>query len=48
MEAQAEKTINLDLRADMPGHYEAPASSAYLYYANAERSWSAPGRIVVK
>ena len=39
------KEIHLDLKADIPGLYEAPASSAYLYYTNELRSWSAPGRV---
>ncbi len=35
-----EKSINLDLKADFAGHFEAPASSAYLYYADEHKSWS--------
>ncbi|TAL62483.1 MAG: hypothetical protein EPN85_02635 [Bacteroidetes bacterium] len=42
------KTINLDLKADIPGEYEAPASSAYLYYTNEHKAWDAGGTIVVK
>ena len=35
------KLINFDLKAEIPGIYEAPASSAYLYYTNEFKSWSA-------
>ena len=38
----AMKEINLDLKADIPGEYSAAASSAWLYYANEEVSWSEP------
>jgi uncharacterized protein YfaS (alpha-2-macroglobulin family) len=47
MEAQQQKTIHLDLKADLPGEYEAPASSAYLYYANDAVVWSKPERVVI-
>lgn len=47
MEAQEKKTIHLDLKADLPGEYEAPASSAYLYYANDAVVWSKPERVVI-
>jgi hypothetical protein len=43
-----EKVINLDLKADIPGEYEAPASSAYLYYTNEYKTWDAGGKVVVK
>jgi len=42
------KTINLDLKADIPGSYEAAASSAWLYYANEAVTWSKPGRVEVE
>lgn len=42
------KQINLDLKADIPGQFEAPASSAYLYYTNEYKSWEAGGKILVK
>ena len=41
------KTINLDLKADIPGEYEAPASSAFLYYTNEDRVWSKPNRMTI-
>jgi hypothetical protein len=40
--------IHLDLRADIGGNYEAPASAAYPYYTNEWRVWSKPEGIVVK
>lgn len=43
-----ERIINLDLKADIPGEYEAPASSAYLYYTNEYKTWTPGGKIVVK
>ena len=41
------KTINLDLKADLAGTYEAPASVAYLYYTNEFQNWSKPERLVI-
>lgn len=48
MDPKEEKMINLDLKADIPGEYEAPASSAYLYYTNEFKTWDAGGKIIVK
>ncbi|NNG00607.1 MAG: hypothetical protein HKM93_14575 [Desulfobacteraceae bacterium] len=42
------KEINLDLKADIPGTYEASASSAYLYYTNELKSWYGGERITIK
>lgn len=42
------KQINLDLKAEIPGEYDAPASSGYLYYTNEHKCWSAVDRIKVK
>ena len=42
-----EKVINLDLKADIPGLYRAPASSAYLYYMPEEKSWTGSKEISV-
>lgn len=33
------KTIPLDLKTEIPGQYEAQASSAYLYYTNELKDW---------
>ena len=48
MGPKEEKVINLDLKADIPGEYEAPASSAYLYYTNEYKTWDAGGKVIVK
>jgi len=40
MAANAVHEINLDLKADIPGTFIAPASSAYLYYDNEAVSWA--------
>ncbi len=45
MPAKAIKEINLDLKAEMPGQYEAPASSAYLYYTNEYKTWSSVQKV---
>ncbi len=42
------RIIHLDLKADIPGEYEAPASSAYLYYTNEFKNWAQPERIVIR
>ncbi len=42
------KVINLDLKAEMPGVYDAPASSAYLYYTNEFKTWSAVDKVTIK
>ncbi|MDP3556961.1 MAG: MG2 domain-containing protein [Bacteroidota bacterium] len=42
------KEINLDLKAEMPGEYDAPASSAYLYYTNEYKTWSSTEKITIK
>jgi uncharacterized protein YfaS (alpha-2-macroglobulin family) len=43
----AQKTIHLDLKAELPGTFEAAAASAYLYYTDEVKSWSKPERITV-
>lgn len=35
------KTLNFDLKAEVPGNYLAPASSTYLYYTNEYKIWQA-------
>lgn len=47
MAGNEKKSIGLDLWANMTGHFESPASCAYLYYQNEVRSWDSPGRIAV-
>ncbi len=42
-----QKQINLDLKAEIPGDYDAPASSAYLYYTSEQKDWEGLGRVFV-
>lgn len=42
------REINLDLKAEIAGEYEAQASSGYLYYTSEHKVWSAPERITIK
>jgi len=39
--------IVLDLKAEVPGSFEAPASSAYLYYTNELKQWDKPQRVTI-
>ena len=48
MGPKAVKEIHLDLKAEMPGQYDAPASSAYLYYTNEFKTWSATDKVTIK
>jgi hypothetical protein len=48
MAPNAVKEINLDLKAEMPGVYDAPASSAYLYYTNEFKTWSGMDKVTIK
>ncbi len=41
------REINLDLKADIPGTYQAAASSAYLYYTNEHKTWVAGHNIQI-
>ncbi|MBX9850157.1 MAG: carboxypeptidase regulatory-like domain-containing protein [Cytophagaceae bacterium] len=41
------REINLDLKAEMPGEFEANASSAYLYYTNEFKHWSKPDKVKI-
>jgi hypothetical protein len=43
----AAHTLNLDLKAEVPGTFEAPASSGYLYYTNEYKCWSSTGKIKI-
>ena len=47
MKPSEDRTINLDLKAEIPGTYESPASSAYLYYTNEYKAWSSAGTVEV-
>jgi hypothetical protein len=41
-------TISLDLKAEVPGVYEAPAGTAYLYYTGEYRDWEGGERVEVR
>lgn len=41
LEKSATRTINLDLKVEIPGVYQAPASTAYLYYTDEYKKWIA-------
>lgn len=42
------RIIQLDLKADIAGTYQAPASTAYLYYADEDKHWIKGNRLEVK
>ena len=42
-----QKQINLDLKAEIAGEYDAPASSAYLYYTSENKTWVGLDRVFV-
>ncbi|MBL7927059.1 MAG: hypothetical protein JNK61_09135 [Bacteroidia bacterium] len=42
------KTLHFDLLAEVPGIYEAPASSAYLYYTNEFKTWQQMPKLKIK
>ncbi len=41
------REINLDLKAEIPGEYQAAASCAYLYYTNEFKNWTISQKISV-
>ena len=43
-----EHTINLDLKAEIPGSYIGGASSAYLYYTNEHKHWVSGNSVVIQ
>jgi hypothetical protein len=43
----AKKDVDLNLLATVPGSYEAPASSAYLYYTAEDKAWAKPVAITI-
>jgi alpha-2-macroglobulin-like protein len=43
----AKKEVDIHLLAAVPGTYEAPASSAYLYYTAEDKAWSTPVAIAI-
>ena len=48
MRPEEVRVINLDLKADIPGNYESPASTAYLYYTNELKSWVGGNKVEIK
>jgi len=43
-----QRAIFLDFKADFAGHFESPASYAYLYYDNEKTAYAKPERILIK
>lgn len=41
------KEVNLDLKAEMPGNFEAPASCAYLYYTAEYKDWKSANSLYI-
>jgi hypothetical protein len=41
------KKLSIDLVASVPGAYTGPASSAYLYYNDSDKSWAAPLKVKI-
>ena len=44
----AKKDVELDLLAAVPGSYEAPATSAYLYYTAEDKAWAPSVKVTVE
>jgi hypothetical protein len=44
----AKKDVDINLLANTPGTYEAPASSAYLYYTAEDKGWTKPVAIAIE
>src|SRR5262249_9074992 len=44
----AKKDVDIDLLAAVPGRYTAPATSAYLYYTNEDKSWASPTTLTIE
>ena len=42
------KVVNIDLKAEIPGTFRAPASAAYLYYVDEYKSWQAGESITIE
>jgi TonB-dependent SusC/RagA subfamily outer membrane receptor len=48
LDPNLQHTINLDLKAEIPGSYVGGASSAYLYYTNEHKHWVSGNSIVIQ
>nr|MBA3454640.1 hypothetical protein [Deltaproteobacteria bacterium] len=44
----AKKDVDINLLAAVPGTYEAPASSSYLYYTAEDKTWTKPVSITIE
>ena len=44
----AKKDVDINLLAAVPGTYEAPASSAYLYYTAEDKTWTKPVSVTIE
>ena len=44
----AKKDVELALLAQVPGSYEAPATSAYLYYTAEDKAWTPPVKVTIE
>ncbi len=42
-----ERILNLDLKADIPGSYKSPASTAYLYYDKQDKDWEKGTEVII-
>lgn len=42
------RQISLDLKAEVPGKYQAPASSAYLYYTSEYKDWQQGTQVLIR
>lgn len=47
MKPGATVELPLELKADIPGTFTAPASSAYLYYTDEDKVWVAPSQVTI-
>ena len=47
LDAGQKKPLRLDLVAEVPGQYTAPASRAYLYYTAERKQWCEPLKVTV-
>jgi len=48
MKPNETKTINFDLKSEIPGEYQGQASYAYLYYTSEYKSWENGARIMIR
>ena len=47
LKPQEKHELKLDLKAEVPGTFDTPASSGYLYYTNEFKCWDSAGKITV-